>query len=472
MTLVTPKPYPSGSFRELFYIAAPLIVTNASFMIMRFADQLMISWFDQDAMAAAGSGGVLSFTFLALFMGTCGYVNTFVAQFHGANRPIRITIYLWQGVYLALFSAPLMIALIPLGPVLFHAFGHEADLIQLETIYYSILMIGGPIAALNMTLSSFFNGQERARITMWVNIIGNAANIGLDIVLIYGIGPIPALGLAGAAWATVIATGLIAVIFFCIFLNKRYRKSHQTHRFIKLRAKEFFRLIKFGIPAGFQWFSDMIAFTIFVLIIGSLGKVELFVSNVAFAINHLAFMPVVGLGRAASILVGKYIGKKQLDHSVKSTHNALKLSVVYMVSIAALYAFVPELFLYMFKEPDMPPEEFQAVIESGRMILRMIAVYTLLDAFTIIYMSALQGSGDTKFILVASLILGYVCFLPPLILVVYVFGGGLIEAWFVLAGWIFFYALAFIIRFYQGKWKTINLMGLKTEKSMENPVIG
>ena len=88
-----------GGYREVFKLALPMMLSFGSWSLMHFIDRVFLSWYDSDALAAALPAGILSFTLGTFFLGMVGYVNTFVAQYSGANRPERVGASVWQGIY-------------------------------------------------------------------------------------------------------------------------------------------------------------------------------------------------------------------------------------------------------------------------------------------------------------------------------------------------------------------------------------
>ncbi len=93
-----------GGYREVLAIAIPLILSTGAWGIQHFVDRMFLTWYSPEAIAAAMPAGILNFTIMSLFLGTAGYVSTFVAQYHGASRCERIGPILWQGMYVAIMN--------------------------------------------------------------------------------------------------------------------------------------------------------------------------------------------------------------------------------------------------------------------------------------------------------------------------------------------------------------------------------
>ena len=201
---------PAG-YREVLRIAVPLILSTASLTLMLFVDRMFLSWHGQNSVAASTPGGITYFTICCLFMGTAQYVNTIVAQHHGAGDKRACARAVWQGLRFSVLSVPLILASIPLGLWVLEWAGHGPELLELEKSYFTILMFGGLALPFGAALSSFFSGRGKTRVVMWGNVLCNAANIVLDYILIFGKFGFPEMGIVGVGIASA-ATCYVPVV--------------------------------------------------------------------------------------------------------------------------------------------------------------------------------------------------------------------------------------------------------------------
>src|SRR5271169_2838719 len=102
-----------GGYRQILVIASPLILSTGSWSLQHFVDRMFLAWYSPESLAASTPAGILNYTVMSLFIGTAGYVSTFVAQYHGAGRPERIGPSVWQGIYISAIGAIAMALLIP-----------------------------------------------------------------------------------------------------------------------------------------------------------------------------------------------------------------------------------------------------------------------------------------------------------------------------------------------------------------------
>ena len=447
-----------GGYVEVVKVAGPLIAATASITVTLFADRMFLSWYGQAAVAAATPAGITFFTICSLFMGTAQYVNTIVAQHYGAGDYRACSRAVWQGMIFSAAAAPLILACIPLGSLIFNWGGHGEKLIRLENQYFSILMMGGMLLPVHASLAAFFSGRGKTWIVMWGHVLGNAANIVLDYILIFGRLGFPEMGIRGAAIASAVTMIIPAVFWLTLILSARYQEKYKTRKEFRFDRRLFSMLLRFGGPSGVQFFLDVAAFAVFVILIGRLGEHELAASNNVLSIEMLSFLPMVGMSIATATLVGNYIGSQQLHLAEQSVSSALKLALGYMIIMATLFVTIPEVFLSIFRSDMHAHESFEAIMDKGVIILRLVAIWTLFDTLFIIYSGALKGAGDTRFAMWAQIILAWVLFVPPVYIIIEYLQLGLIYAWAWGAFYIIVIGLVFWRRYRSGRWKEIQML--------------
>ncbi|MDP6175365.1 MAG: MATE family efflux transporter, partial [Rhodospirillales bacterium] len=308
-----------GGYREVLILAGPLILSMGSWSIMHFVDRMFLTWYDAGSLAAALPAGILNFAASSFFIGTAAYVNTFVAQYTGAGHHTRVGPSVWQGIYFSVGAGMLILCLIPVSKPIFAWVGHDPAIQALEVTYFNILCVMGVPGIVTAPLSSFFSGRGATSTVMWVNLTAVAVNILLDYAWIFGRWGFPELGISGAAWATVVAHTVSAALFLGLMVRSRHRKAFHTLSGWRFDPVLFLRLMRFGAPNGIQFLIEISGFTLFILLIGRLGPVPLAATNLAFNINTLAFVPMLGLGIAVSTLVGQYLGRDNPDLAEQCT---------------------------------------------------------------------------------------------------------------------------------------------------------
>lgn len=445
-----------GGLREVARMALPLIISTASWTLMQFTDRVFLLWHSADAVAAALPAGMLSLAVVCVPLGIAGYVSTFVAQYHGARRPHRIGVAVWQAVGVGVLAVPLVLATNPLAPALFSAAGHPPQIAALETSYYQILSFGAGGMVICSALAGFFTGRGDMRTIMVVDTLAAALNVVLDYCWIFGHAGFPALGMAGAGWATVVATWCRVLVYMALWLRPAFREQYQTLAGCRFDLELFKRLLWFGGPSGLQFLFDVGGFSFYLLLIGQLGSRELAASSLAFNVNGLAFMPVYGISMATSTLVGQRLGENRPDLAARATWTAFALAAGLMLVVAAVYVLAPDWLLTAHRAQG-DAVEFAHLRDLTVVLLRFVAFYCLFDAMNMIFASAIKGAGDTRFVLLTTLALAAM----PVALAwigIRFWGLGLYWAWVAVTAWVCLLGLVFLWRFVQGRWRDMRVI--------------
>ncbi len=458
MKPASPRISPPRHYREILRISLPLMATMGATLVMEFTDRMFLAAYSVDAISAAMPAGLLALLFIVLAAGTVGYVSVFIAQYAGAGRIDRIGAYLWQAVWLALGTGLVLAGLSFIGTPLFALADHPASVQALENIYFSILLRGAFIHVLGSALAGFFTGLGLTRPVMIFHAAGTAVNIPLDYCLIYGIGPFPELGISGAALATVAAWAVITLMLALAVFSRTNDRIYRLHRSLRPRADLMGELLSHGVPAALQMTLDIVAFSFFVLMVGRIDRNALAVTNIVLSINSLAFMPMMGVSMGTSTLVGQAMGRGDAALAETFTRQTLHLIYIYLALVALLFLGLPGMLLSWFRPPDLTPLEFARLRHDGIWLLRLVTAYIFFDAQYIIYVGALKGAGDTRFVgrtvgLLSILVMGI-----PLALGISFFGWGLFDAWGCATAFIFSLFFVFRLRFRNGRWKSMRLV--------------
>ena len=450
-----------GGYGRLLAVAVPLILSNGAFSIQQFIDRVFLAWYSPDAIAASAPSGMFNFMILSLFINTAAYAGTFVAQYHGAGRDDRVGPAIWQSLYLSVAGGALMLLLVPAAAPIFHLVGHAPGVERDEIVYFRILCAGSFFPIANAALSAFYSGLGKTWPIMWINFGITGLNVILDYLLIFGALGAPAMGIAGAAIATVAATACGTV---ALLLSVLLGRGHSLYRIRRpsVDADLLRRMVRYGLPSGLQVMIDMTGFTIFILLVGRLGTDELAATNIALNINMLAFMPIIGLGIAVSVVVGQEIGRGSVRLAEQSAYSGVHLALVYMICIGAMYLLLPGLFLLPYTV-NAAPAAYGSIARTARVLLRFVALYSLFDALNITFSSAIKGAGDTRFVVWVTTILSLSLLTIPTLLIVFVFRLNIYAAWAAATFYITMLGVVYFLRFRGGAWKRMRVIEPRLE---------
>lgn len=439
---------------EILKLAVPLILSMIGLVLMQFVDALFLSWYSTEAIAAVVPAGMAATLIISPFQGTAMFTSTLVAHYVGAKKPERAFGACWQGIYFSLICGLIVFAIGFAAEPLFNWAGHSEQISSLEKQYFAILCWFSFATICGSALSGFFSGKGRTTILMIVQLVGLGVNSILDYLLIFGRWGFPELGVSGAAIATVIAQGLVVLILFVLFLISGSAPGNPwKDRGFDLRL--FQRLLHFGIPNGLRFAFEMLAWTMFLFFVGRIGDNELAATNIVFRINGFTFFPIIGLGQAVGVLVGQAQGAGDSRKTVRLTYAGFYIAEIWMVTIAVILVLFPSEILKLFEGRGIS-DNYLSITALGAILLRFVAVYSLLDACNIIFVSSLQSAGDTRWTMFFSIIV-HCCFLGILMIEDYL----KVSIWFqwtTATIFVMVAALAWLMRFYSGRWKDIRVI--------------
>ncbi len=305
-------PRPGGS-RELLMLALPLIVSQSFMTVQVFVDTILLSHHDPREMAASFPAVMWFWLPFGLLQVTAGYVSTFVAQYTGAGRPERVGPAVWQGIHFAILAGLSFLLLVPAAHWVIAVGGHTPKLQALEVVYLRCLCFAALPMLVMAAVNGFFSGRGQTWIVLGIEAAGTAVNVALALVMIFGRAGFPEMGIAGAGWATVVGSWTSALFALSLLLRPRYRKEFRTLSGWRPERELFGRLMKYGGPAGMQVFLDVLVFNVFVQLVGRLGEAATGATTLTIRLNMVAFLPMMGLGQAVSILVGQRLGADRPD---------------------------------------------------------------------------------------------------------------------------------------------------------------
>jgi len=441
---------PGGGVGEVWRLAYPIVITMASASLMGVVDTLFMGWVGTAQQGAVGLGAVVSWTCMSLFNGTITSTNTFVAQFYGAKKFSEIGRVVWQAFYFALAGyAVLVLGLIPYTDALLGAVGSSAEVTGYAVAYMDIRLGGAVFVFVNFCVVGFLRGVGDTRTPMKVVLGTNVLNVALTWALVFGELGFPALGVRGAAAGTVASQAVATAIYLILFFRRTYARydARGPHppSWSLLR-----RWLRVGLPTGVWWVLQMGGFTVFTVFVATLGDEVLAGHQIVRQMMHLSFLPGVALSITATILVGQYIGAGDLEAAARAAKTSMKIAALIMGSISLAFVLLRHPIAALFS-PD------PAVQEVAANLFFFVAVFQTVDAVGTVSSGAIRGAGDTRWPMIASILMSWLVFVPSIFLLGGVAGLGVYGAWSGATFHILVLAALMYGRFRRGKWKTMKI---------------
>jgi multidrug resistance protein, MATE family len=218
------------------------------------------------------------------------------------------------------------------------------------------------------------------------------------------------------------------------------------------------RFLRYGLPSGLQWSLEGLAFTVFLIIIGRFpnGDAALASSGIAVTVMMLSILPAMGVAQAVSVLVGQHLGEKNPHLAEKDTYSGVQVSLIYILIMSMSFLIFPEFYLSWFKnEKNLNLWSEVSVIVPY--LLMYVAVFTTFDSLNLNLSFALKGAGDTRFVSIVALLIPW----PLMVLPTWLFRdyeGAIYYAWGAAAFYGLCQASVFLLRFRQGRWKSMSVI--------------
>lgn len=432
-----------GDVRQVVQLAWPLVLSMLSFTAMDVADTLFVGWIGKTELAAVGLATVALFLLNAFFMGAMRGVNILSAQATGAGEHSRA---IEVGVVGALLAVPfgLMVVGVSLfDEQIFSMMGGTEQIVEIARQYFGLRALGATFWFVTLALSGYFQGTGDTRTPMYINLLVNILNVILDPIFIFGLGPIAAMGVDGAAYATIIAQAIGMLAILPIFIRRCGLRQ-------KIRLQTFLNMLRVGLPVGVNYAVNISAFVVFTSLLARLGEDELAAHMIALKIVSISFLPGRGISEAVCLLVGQYVGASDISSARRAFRSGLRLTLGLMSTCAAVFWLIPEPLVRAFNSDP-------TTVSIAVNLLLVAAVFQIMDATTLISSGALNGAGDTQFTMWASIVCGWIILIPTAYWLAFGLQLGAVGAWLALAIEMSFVASITTYRFRGKRWYPAHL---------------
>ncbi len=438
--LVKKKP-----FHALVIFALPMIVGNLFQQTYTMADSAIVGRFvGEQALAAVGASHALTNTFICVAIGGGIGASVVVSRFFGAKEYTNMK----RAVFTALLSFLAVSLLLGgvgllLGRTIMVALNTPSDVLSMAVEYLQIYFLGLPFLFMYNVLSSMFNALGKSRIPLYFLIFSSVFNVLLDLLLVTRF----QMGVAGVAWATLIAQGLSSFLSFLVFLREIGRlESVRTKIFDRA---ELWTMTKIALPSILQQSTVSIGMMLVQSVVNGFGSEALAGFSAGMRIQSICIVPMSGLGNAMSSYTAQNIGAHKKERVVEGYRAATILVIACSIVLcAAMQCFSGPLISLFLGE-----EGTATAFSTGRGYLTFIGWFFCLIGFKMSVDGLLRGAGDMKMFTIANLVnltlrvTLAVAFAPQV---------GIAMVWYAVpvgwaANWIISYA-----EYRTGKWKRIS----------------
>ncbi len=437
------------TLRELVKIALPMVVSQGAFAVMIFTDRYFMSQIDPVHMAAALGGGVATFFSFCFFSGLLSYANALAAQYLGAGEPGKCSKVVTQGIVMTVMCSPFLVIITYFVSGIFAGMGHDPEQVELERTYYIILMMGVVITLAKICISSYFAGIGRTYIVMICDVCGLVLNVPLSYVMVFGVFGFPELGIVGAGVSTIVSTLFAFLLFVAFYLAKEHREKFRVMDSFKFDSGIFRRFLRLGFPSGAELFLNVAAFNLFLLMFQAYGVVEGASAAIVFNWDMLSFVPMIGLNIGVISLIGRFVGTNDMERTNEVIAAGFLIGFCYSAVLATLYITLR----FPLVEVFAPPEgDFSQIRELSAFMMIGLSSYAMADAIILVSGGVLRGAGDTRWLMIASVILHWAMLVAQYYIIL-VWEYGPRVSWLAFCALIFAIAVVYVWRLQSGIWR-------------------
>lgn len=428
---------------ETIKLSYPIIIAQLGVILMGVTDNLMVGRFlGAVPLGAAGLANSLSFLMTSIGVGGLGVVGSLIAQSKGQRNDTEIGRLFRAGLYVALILSVVLGIVSALTASFLEYFGQTAEVTRLSKPFIYILSVSTLPLLLFVAARQLADGLSFTRVAMFVTVSALIVNALFNWLLINGIWIFPKMGLNGSATATLLARIFMATaILWYLLKNRRFQvyvEAAKTLDVSDLTRK----ILRLGIPVGFQFFFEIAAFSLAVVMIGWLGEKQLAAHQIAISMASTTYMMATGIAAAGAIRVGRAFGEGSLAQVRRAGTAALVVVAVFMGFWFAIFLTANQFLVSLYL--DNNPE----VTRIASILMIYAAFFQLSDGVQVTALGALRGITDVNVPTIITLIAYWVIALPLSYWLAFAYQMDIAGVWLALSAGLTFSALFLTVRFY------------------------
>ncbi|WP_026690318.1 MATE family efflux transporter [Alteribacter aurantiacus] len=439
----------------LFALTWPIFIEIFLHMLMGNADTLMLSQYDDNAVAAVGVSNQLMSVIIVMFGFVATGTTILIAQYLGAKKDLEASrIAVVSLVANLAFGLILSAVLFLLGPSLLQLMNLPPELMDTALMYLRIVGGFAFVQALIMTAGAVIKSHGFTRDAMWITLGMNVLNVIGNYLFIFGPMGFPELGATGVAISTA-ASRTIGLVVLMVVLYKRVNGELPfSYLFQAFPRTEMKQLMKIGIPSAGEHLSYNMSQVVITMFVASMGTIELTTRVYAINIMMFAFLFAFAIGQGTQIIVGHLVGEGKLEEAYQRCLKSLWIGFGVSLGAASLFAVFRENLLSIFT--DNPQ-----IIELGGMLLLLTIILEPGRAFNLIVINCLRAAGDVKY----PVYIGILSMWGVSVTISYtagiVLGLGLVGIWIALIADEWLRGLLMLRRWKKGEWKRMSFVDVK-----------
>ncbi|MFQ9014249.1 MAG: MATE family efflux transporter [Lacrimispora saccharolytica] len=431
--------------KALLIFAFPMIVGNLFQQFYTMVDSVVVGRFvGENALAAVGASYSLTNVFISIAIGGGVGASVLTSRFFGSREYQKMKMSVSTAL-LSFLAVSLTLGCVGLlsGREIMILLNTPDNILPQATEYLNIYFLGLPFLFMYNVLASMFNALGRSRIPLYLLIFSSVFNIVLDLILVCQF----YMGVAGVAWATLIAQGISAVLAFFLFL-KEMRNYPTDGKMTLFSGGEFLEMCRIALPSILQQSTVSIGMMLVQSVVNSFGASVLAGYSAGMRIESICIVPMAAMGNVISSYTAQNLGAGRKDRVVEGYHTGYRI----VFAFAVILCVILELFYRPLIELFLGDEGTGMAVSTGVSYLRFIGWFFVLIGLKMITDGLLRGAGDMKMFTVANLVNLSIRVVLAVTLAPRI---GIEMVWYAVPiGWLANYLISFA-EYRTGKWKSI-----------------
>jgi putative MATE family efflux protein len=377
--------------KKIFSMILPITIENVLQMIAGIVSMGMVGRIDVLAVSALGISMRITQIVWALFKGIAVGATVFVAQYYGAGEHKKMLIVIQQTMLSTIAVVAVLEVLIYIGaPALLSVFNPNAELMQQAVVYLRLVSLGLPFLAMMLVIGGVLQGMGNARTPMLITMMMNIVNIVVGYVLIFGKLGFPAIGIRGAAIATVISQMTAVLLGVYVLFNKNgIMRGYFNKSFFSVDIREVRKIYKVGLPSSMESVFWQLAAIIITRAILNFGETAFAAHQLGLQAESISYMPAAGFAIAATAFTGQALGAKDKGLAKLYFKQIMKGALVITVLCASILVFLPGSIMSLLTNN-------KEIIRLGSIYLILMGIVQLPQSATGVLSGAMRGAGFTK----------------------------------------------------------------------------
>jgi MATE family multidrug resistance protein len=428
-------------FRESFFLALPVMLSNLGHVMMGVFDNIMVGHVNAPSLAAAGLATVAFNVLMVFGVGVSYAITPLVATANGEGNENIVVETLRHGLVINVLNGCMLVGLVYIGSELLYYINQPEEVVRLAIPYLGIIMVSLIPMLIFQTFKQFLEGLSNTRVAMIIIFLSNAVNVCLNYLFIYGHAGLPAMGLKGAGWATLLSRIFMAAVFagyvYYAPAFQRFRRGFSPGHYSRAL---FNKMLHLGVPSGLQFIFEVAAFDFSLIMMGWLGTTTQAAHQIAINLASISYMTTTGLAAAATIRVSYFLGRGDFKNLKTASYTLLAMALSFMGLCALIFVlgrnWLPILYV-----------DNLEVISMASSLLVIAGLFQLSDGAQVVCIAALRGLQDVKIPSVLIFVSYWIIGLPLGYFLTFILNHGAQGIWLGLLIGLTLTAIAMFMRF-------------------------